>query len=449
MENQINLQARNEAKEIWEKELKNNFSVHMNNCLINALNNLQTQLKDFGGSMKTHIQSINQKYEQQLKEKNEEINQQSQDNLFKPNPFSIIGQDNQDNQQNNQNDDDILRKKHIDLNMINMPSLKILNMPELANPLVNLILYCFANFKTFLSYYFGEKNEEKIIKKPNILGPAFLKLIDNYWKSQINQYSTKEIHYTLHNILENTYFTQNPGLIFSSILNILSHELHPFKPSLINSNLNKYNENEVWMDFINTCYNNQTKIKNSFFVMKEIIKKCQSCNSNTFYMYNGPIITLYLEPNPNIFNNLFFLLNHFDSLLISPKDRIINEFCQKCRFQTNQYVTKYILSPSEIIIFDINRDSDPNNIVSFNYPTELYSQNIIKKNLTNSVNVKYELFSIIRKIQVNNSQQYILHCKNFVNGFWYSYNNKEIKIENYPVMDLKNVCLLIYYKSSI
>ena len=74
---------------------------------------------------------------------------------------------------------------------------------------------------------------------------------------------------------------------------------------------------------------------------------------------------------------------------------------------------------------------------------------IIKKNLTNSVNVKYELFSMIRKIQVNNSQQYILHCKNFVNGFWYSYNNKEIKIENYPVMDLKNVCLLIYYKSSI
>ena len=52
----------------------------------------------------------------------------------------------------------------------------------------------------------------------------------------------------------------------------------------------------------------------------------------------------------------------------------------------------------------------------------------------------------MKKYGINNNAQFILYCKNFVNGAWYLYDNKEIKETNLiqVTQDYKHTCLIIY-----
>ena len=58
--------------------------------------------------------------------------------------------------------------------------------------------------------------------------------------------------------------------------------------------------------------------------------------------------------------------------------------------------------------------------------------------------MNYDLIAIFRKIQFNNNQQIVVYIKNFVNGKWYAYNNKQIIEEQGLMMDALNDIMLVY-----
>ena len=144
------------------------------------------------------------------------------------------------------------------------------------------------------------------------------------------------------------------------------------------------------------------------------------------------------------------MINNIEKLLISPNESIINEYCLNCKTNKRKKISNYILNGSEIIIFNINRDSDPNNLVQLNYPNQLSSDDIInaQKNFLGVKKYRYDLSGIIRKVKINNNSIFILHCKNPINNKWYTYDNNNITPEiNIPFAS-QNVYLLVYQISN-
>ena len=279
MEESIEAQAEREAKEIWEKKLKNDFDEHINKCLMETLRELKNHLNSFDETMKTHMNELDQKFKKKFEEQISSLKQQSNINQNITNPFSQFN-NNINNNENMIETDDILRKREINLNEINEPSLKMLRLSINSNPLINLILYCLVNFKNILLYYFNSSKEEKILKKEsgikNVFGPAFLKLIDHYWKSKKNEYAPNDIHLILKNLIKNNYMTQNPGLIFENILCILNSELEQNSLNLAYdfNSPTSYNLPDVWNYFSQIYIKNPTKIKNSIYSMIGTEKIC-------------------------------------------------------------------------------------------------------------------------------------------------------------------------------
>jgi len=445
-------EAKKEAEEYWENNIKTIFDQHLKNYLMDSLMNLKVQLKNFDDSMMNHIKTLNNKFNQNFDNQISQLKQagfiNKDDNIVNINKF-----------ENANESDEMLRKLNIDIKSITKPSLKSLTVPQGSNPLINLILNCIINIKTLLLYYFNPVKQDKIMWKskgnPNILGQGLLKLLDHFWKSQMNEYTPLEIHQVLKSIMKHDYYTQNPGLIFDYIFTQLDNEL-------IHKDVNKennmeedpyliYNREEVIKSFIKKNQN-PTKISNCFYNMIETEKRCVSCGTYQYSIENVPIINIYIQANEeNVYNNISFN-EHFKSLLLDKNKDIINEKCMLCETEKNKYISKHILDATDIFIINVDRNNDPNNVVEFKYPEKIEKKDFINQNKINEFkDVKYELFCIIKNYKINNNSNFIMFCKNFVNNEWYSYNNKIIKKTdlNEAISDGKNTYLIIYKNINI
>ena len=283
---------------------------------------------------------------------------------------------------------------------------------------------------------------------PNILGPVFLKLLDHGWKSKFDEYTPSELHQILKKLMKENYNTQNPGLIFHFILYQLNEEL---RPEPLNENIPSnphiiFNREKVF-ELFRRHYGLPLKIQNSFYNVIEIEKRCSICGTISYSFENLPIINIYLEAQAeNIYNNIS-LLEHFQTLLTDKNEEKITEDCLACGSKSNKFISKNILDTNEIIIINLNRFNDPNNMVEFKYPEKIEKKNLINQSkTTNYKNFKYEIFVVLKQYKINNNFQYILYIKNFVNNTWYSYNNQNIRKTdiNEATSDYKNTCLIIY-----
>ena len=447
MEDKIKQEVMKEVEEDWENNLKNSFKDQLNKCLINGLTNLKIQMNDFETSVKNHINSLEKDFENKFNTQITQLQlQQGNDNknLVNNNNINIPLEN-----------DDELRKIHIDFHNVKNPSLKNIILSPDFNPLINLILNCFINIRTFTLYYLYPTKESKIMRKtngnPNILGPVFLKLLDHGWKSKFDEYTPSELHQILKKLMKENYNTHNPGLIFHFILSQLNNELRqeqlienmPNNPHII------FNREKV-LELFKRQYSQPLKIQNSFYNIIETEKRCSICGTISYYFEYLPIINIYLEAQAeNIYNNIS-LLEHFQTLLTDKNEEKITEDCLACGSKSNKFISKNILDTNEIIIININRFNDPNNMVEFKYPEKIEKKNLINQSkTTNYKNFKYEIFVVLKQYKINNNFQYILYIKNFVNNTWYSYNNQNIRKAdiNEAISDYKNTCLIIYQKT--
>jgi len=443
MEDKIKQEAMKQADDDWENNLQNTFKDQLNNCLLNELKNLRIQMNDLETSVKKHIDSLEKDFDTKFNNQISQLQLQQQEN-------------DKDNKKLTNNipieNDDELRKIFIDLKTVQNPCLKNIILCPGFNPLINLILNCLINIKSLVSYYFNPKRDDKISgklkNKVNILCPAFRKLFDHAWKGKLNEYSPIELHQILKKLMKENYNTQNPGYIFHFILFQLNEELRQDK---INENMpNEPNiifSREKVLELFKLRNHEAIKIQNTFYNIIEIEKRCQICGTISYSFEHLPIINIYLEAQAeNIFNKIS-LLEHFRTLLTDKNEEKITEDCLACGSKSNKFISTDIIDNREVIIININRFNDPNNMVEFNYPEKIEKKNIINQSKSSVFdNYKYEIFCVLKQYKINNNFQYLLFCKSFVNNTWYSYNNQYIRKTDLKeaTSDNKNTCLIIY-----
>lgn len=483
MEEDVREQAKKEAEEIWEKELKEQFSRQINQCLMETLKTLQGELKQFDSSINSHIEQLDEQFEKKWNDKfqnemsqiekmksqieiqnNNEQNQIKYNNINNNNnDFNLFNNNDDDNLDDNNlvNEEKKLRKIPINLNILNIPPITKLTLSQNMNPLVNLILHCLCNMNYIAYYYLNPLKEDKILYKskqnPNsiCLGPSFLKLLDYVWKSNKKEYSPNEIHNNLQKLMGDNYNSKDPGLIMSFILNKLNEELI-LNPQIYNGEddpLIYYNEKNSLNLFLNKNKTNTSNISQRFFAIILTKKNCSVC-TETFYFEYTPVINIYLKAINNVNYNQFNYLNEFNlkehlkTLLMPNESENIRENCFVCGEEKNKFVSKDIYTISEILIINIDRQKDENNIISFEYPEKLKTNDIINNKDMDAT--EYELISVFMKYKNNNNQlQFYILYKSFVNKQWYSFNNQKIElIKNYQqnIFDKKKATLLIYSK---
>ena len=446
--NNLNINNQNQKNNININNYDNinNQNNRNNQNNMNNQNNIDNQNRQ-----KIILNNLNNQNNKNLMNNNNN-NWKFQNNINKPNhqnnnmnfidtPININNCDNLEN--------DVLRKQKVDFSKFKNPPLITLVEPNNANQLINLILRCLTNILTILPYYFNPNREEKILKKskddPNgvYIGPSFLKLLDNIWKSSKKEYCPIELHIALNKLMGHNYFSNNPGFIMEFILKQLDKELN-FNPFVkMDDNDNRLNQNNSFSLFFKQFERYSTKISNCSFSTIKTQKTCKSCQQRTYYFNSTPVVNIILEStNENVVFNQLNLNEHLNNLLIETKDENINEYCFNCKNERNKYVKKEIFLTFSLIIFYINREKDPQNRLSFNYPERFDGKKLINKvfDLYN-----YQLITVIKK-NPNENNNYIAYCKSFTNNMWYSYYNQNINIvqNTNEIIDNKNACLLIY-----
>ena len=436
----IKRQAREEVDKIWEEKLKDSFKQQINKTFIETLNGLKKELDNFNSSINSQIENLdkqfdkkwNQKIKDEISQLKELTNQNNNNNnnifqenqlgnkyLEDENDIKIINKDfdnknkninntkynklennfdnfnnkinnnsnNINNNENNNNNfdleneenDEVLRKKHINIEALKIPPLIHLTLPQDANPLINIILHCISNIHYISEYYLNPIKENKILKKSkdnpnnNYLGPSFIKLLDHLWKSNKKEYCPNEIHNDLKKLMLNNYNSKDISKIFNYILTKLHEEIN-FNP-VNNNNINDdpyqhHYEDECFKAYQNNFKQNRTVISDYCFSSIEIKKKCINCQVTSYFFEALPVINVFLKENENEDFNKLNLENHLKTVLMAEEEENINENCIICTTEQTKLISKDLYSSSTVLIININRDKDPNNTVSFEYPEE-------------------------------------------------------------------------------
>ena len=472
-EEKIRQKARQEVEEIWENELKKSFDQQIQTCLKETLISLKGELSKYESAIKSQIQEFDKQFDEKWNKRFkegmsqiEQIQKQKKDekkNEFKneinnkeKNEFNneINNKEEEENNFNIINEDDesdeALRKKQVNLNDLNKPPLINLILEGNYNPLINIVLESLINIKDIFGYYLNPIKEEKILKKskdnPNntYLDPSFLKLLDHFWKSNKNEYSTSEIHDILKKLMLNNYNTHDFGVIFNFILSQLNDEIS-FNP-IINKEpedvFDYFDEKKRFQSFLLNFKNAKTVISDNFYSSIKFRKECQMYLSDVISFEGVPVINLYLESFNEGFNDIS-LIENLKTLLNKDNNNTKVE-CKACHEQHDIFVGKDIFSTTTIVIININREKDPNNNINFDYPEEFDGKKVINDSFELP---KYELINVIKK----EYNEYISYYKSFINNQWYAFNNKKISsLENKNIIyDKKNTCLLIYRRIKI
>lgn len=411
-EDEIKEQAKKDAKDLWEKELEMPFIEKINESLLLMMKNIDSQFLAYEKKFNSIIKGI---------DKNA-IDNSSQNSVQKPSLSSS-------NISNNNN------PNKINIKDITKPYTKLTFFSD-ENPLINLIIQCLCNIKTFMAYYFNPDKEEKILRKfknnPNdlFLGPAYLNLLKKVWEDQKEEYSAIEIHNVLKGLMKDDYNSNNSGHIMKFIIKQLYSELNDDNDQVINLD-----------NFTNSTYLPKNKILYAAYPYIQTKKSCLTCrNIVQNYFSVSPVINIYLDEN-NGESTKFNLENDLNKLLIERGEEQILDDCQICKKQQNIMVTKSVKEASEITIFYIDRKNDPNHKISLSYS---HSMNLSM----NSSKTKFDLITVIKDLPFNSdgSLSYIAYIRSLINHKWYSYDNKEIKLlqDENEVLDDKYASLLIY-----
>jgi len=411
-EDEIKKQAQKDAKELWENELEKPFLEKINESLLLMMKNIDSQFLAYEKKFNSIIKGI---------EKNS-MNNSSQNSVQKSSLSSSIISDNNPNK--------------IDIEKITKPYTKLTLLDD-VNPLINLIIQCLCNIKTFMAYYFNPNKEEKILRKfrnnPNnlYLGPGYLNLLKKVWEDLKEEYSPREIHNILKGLMKDDYKSNNSGHIMKFIIDQLYSELNNDNDLLINLD-----------NFKDSSYLPKNKILNTAYPFIKTKKTCLSCGKIVDnYFSVSPVINIYLDESNDESTKFFNLENDLNKLLIERGKEQILVDCQTCKKQQDIMVSKSVKEASEITIFYIDRKNDPNHEISLFYS---HSMNLCM----DSSNTKFDLITVIKDLPFNSdgSLSHIAYIRSLINHKWYSYDNKEIKLlqDENEVLDGKYVSLLIY-----
>lgn len=338
--------------------------------------------------------------------------------------------------------DDELRRKQINIKEIKYP--KLINLANINNTnfLINLVLLYLSNIDRLTGYFLKAKHEEQILYKAKqnpagtFLAPSYLKLLDHLWKGTKKVYDPLEIHEKLKILMQNNYYSTNPGVIINFIVNQLHQELN-LNTNMINQPDWNFNMNMAFQNFVNYFNSIHNELSDEFFSTIRITKTTAQ-NTPIFIYQSTVVFNLYLN---NINTQFISVEQWFKNLIFDTND--INYYCMN----NENFKDKTVVAIPKILVLNINRNNNQKQYL--NYPPILFDNNLIENNGQQSG--KYELYCVIISKYENNNNTFYAYIKNVIDYKWYLYDNEGIKIVNneeeiFDLENASNASLLIYQK---
>ena len=346
------------------------------------------------------------------------------------------------------------------------------------NSSVDAVIYCFYCFPNFKNFFIDNKNkylirqnnnnetneDDKINHKEEIGNNIFnvIQSLNTNNKDQIDDY-LYELRHSLTNAGLNAKENEEiePGIFISFfliILNSILNEITEIDEKSLSKDLgvfsssykfDKYNEEMNFNLYIST-YNKRllSLISRNFFNIMEIKQECKNPGCNyvgysfsmlNFIPFNVNILENQCQKKDNLHLRDGFncLLNHDITL---NKDRGI--YCNKCNdFTIHQESKKfYHTSKDLIIIFDRGEDFSNKTFINFDEQLVLSKAEVERYN-----EVRYNLVSILVKMETQKEREEFICFMPFGNGNWVSNKNKQNSLSLDEVKKTGIIVALFYY----
>ena len=312
----------------------------------------------------------------------------------------------------------------------------------------------------------GDNNEVEQVNHKVEIGNSIFEVIQSLNSNNIDQIDDRmyELRSSITNAGLNAKENEeiDPGLFISFFLKILNSVLNEitmvdetsFNPDdlMVLSSTFKFNfgqEEAIFNQFLNS-YNKKllSLISRNFFNIIKIKKECKNCQNVgysfsmlNFIPYNVDILTNKCQKKDNL-----HLKDGFDCLI---NDRIeLNQskkiLCNKCKNFTDHYESKtfYHTAKDLIIIFDRGEDFSNKTFINFDEQLVLNHKEVERYN-----EVRYDLASVLVKLETNKENQEFICFMNYGNNNWYSNKNKQNSINLDGVKKSGIIIALFYYSN--
>ena len=485
------LKKNNEAIFLGNKDKSKNNNNFNNISGINNFSNNINNINNFGNDINN-----NNNFPNNINNINNFGNDINNNNNFNNNNFNNININNQLINNNNNNiiniKDDLNPRSSISsskmmIDEIDQIGFILSQIPEeprigLANIgatcYMNATLQCLSHTIRLSNFFLNDKNKLIINKKK--FSREFLEVIKKLWIKSYNNnntyyepYSFKRLISEMNPLFEGVQANDAKDLI-NFILQELHEELNNAKINPIENqenmifNVNQYDENQMFLNFIEEFKKNQKSIiSDIFYFIIETKTECLNCRklnrmrgiNNPVYLYNFQIMNFLIFPleeirkyKINMYQQNFQEVDLNDCFLYYQKiDYMQGEnqmWCSNCSQNApSQYMTMLYSAPVDLILI-LNRGKGNIYNVKLNFSEIIDIGNYVC--LKNSNNLIYHLYAIVTHIGPSNmGGHFIAFCKSPIDNKWYKYNDAMVDYVGNFYNDIVNfgVPYILFYES--
>ena len=320
---------------------------------------------------------------------------------------------------------------------------------------MSCVLQCLTNIKSIAKYYLKELGiiKKKLIEMP--LSYAFSRTIFHLYPFPQNslQKSYKLSSFYKMTLLLNGFFQGESTKNAVDFLIFLLETLHNENKQLHQNNNEKLEDKKDFKEYITYLSKNENSIIfTDFGWVRQKIKKCDMCNSETIAYQQFFTLDLNIEDclSKKAFKNKNEL-SIYDCIEYQyEKHKLYNIYCKNCQTKTNfEEENKISVSPNYFIFIlrlDDMKNENKENIFNITVNEELNLNNLIKENLDNN-SINYTLVGMV--VYDFKNHNYQAYCFKSIDNKWYNYYKETInKVEKTQFLnsnDLKPV--ILFYKS--
>ena len=464
-----------------KNNINNNFMINKNNNFSNNINNINR--------FSNNKNKIYDDFSNNINNINNFGNDINNNNNFNNNNFNNIN----NNKNNNINiKDDLKPRSSISstkmmIDEIDQIGFILSQIPEeprigLANIgatcYMNATLQCLSHTIRLSNFFLNDKNKLIINKKK--FSREFLEVIKKLWIKSYNKnktyyepYSFKRLISEMNPLFEGVQANDAKDLI-NFILQELHEELNNAKINPIENqenmifNVNQYDENQMFLNFIEEFKKNQKSIiSDVFYFIIETKTECLNCRklnrmrgiNNPVYLYNFQIMNFLIFPLEEIrkykiklYQQNFQEVDLNDCFIYYQKiDYMQGEnqmWCSNCNQNApSQYMTSLYSSPVYLVLI-LNRGKGNIYNVKLNFSEILNIGNFVYMKKSNDL--IYHLYAIVTHIGPSNmGGHFIAFCKSPIDNRWYKYNDAMVEFVGNFYSDIVNfgVPYILFYES--
>ena len=317
---------------------------------------------------------------------------------------------------------------------------------------MNATLQCFSHTIKLANFFFDRKKEKKIRSKN--FSREFYEVLKHLWLKDYNRNKTYYEPYDFKQIISdmNPLFQGIQANDAKDLINFILQQLHedlnePInKQGIYSFNVDQYNEQQMFNNFIEDFKKNQRSIiSDIFFFIIETKTECLNCKqrnqmcgiTNPVYLYNFQIMNFLIFPLEEVrkykimqYQQNFQDVNLVDCFNYNQKiDYMQGEnqmWCKNCQQNSpSQYMSIIYSAPIDFVLI-LNRGKGNIYNVKLNFDEILDIGNFVFMKQSN--NLIYHLYAVVTHIGPSSmGGHFIAFCKSPIDNKWYKYNDAMVE----------------------